>query len=304
MEHAQPDRDRLDALAAAQGGLFTRTQALTCGYTGTRIRTKCRTDDWVTVVRDVYTDRGLRITPVLRDLAARLALPGAILVGPSAARLHRIVVPSSGTFVALPSRRVHLRHVEVLRETIPPADLLEIAGSPTTTLDRAIFDCVRVLPDGTAEALLTKALQECWTTMPALASRIRDATGRHGTPRLVRLVRKVAFGSRNASQQVLTRLLQRAGVWGWRLHEPIADRWGLIGLGDVVFPTARLVVDLGLSELEPEPEQAARCEERRTRLAAAGWTTVPMSWDDLTSRPTEVIADLRAHLDRLTPIRW
>jgi hypothetical protein len=300
MNPGQPDRDRLDAYAADQRGLFTRSQALSCGYTNPRIRTKVQTGDWAVVVRDVFADRGLPVTPRLRDVAAQLALSGAVLAGPSAARWHGWDVPSAETFVALQARRPRLRHVHVLPLEVPATDVCVVDGVRVTSTERTVFDCARLLPDGAASALLTTALQECWTTMSDLATRIRDATGRHGTPRLVRLIRVVALGNRTSAQKLAGRLLQRAGIWGWTPHEPISDRWGLIGLGDLVFPEAKLVIELGIDELEV----AAPLRERHTRLAAAGWTVVNYSWSDLTTRPSDLVAELRQHLDRLTPVRW
>ncbi|MGI5179691.1 hypothetical protein ACQEVZ_25505 [Dactylosporangium sp. CA-152071] len=255
--------------------------------------------DWSPVVRDVFADRGLPVTPRLRDVAAQLALPGAVLAGPSAARWHGWEVPSTETFVAFPGRRPRLRHVHVVPVDLPATDICTVDQQQVTTPSRTVFDCARLLPDGAASALLATALQECWTTMPDLATRIRDATGRHGTPRLVRLVRMVALGNRTAAQKLAGKLLQRAGIWGWSPHEPISDRWGLIGLGDLVFPEAKLVIELGIDELEPAP-----LRERHTRLAAAGWTVVSYSWTDLTTRPSDLVAELRQHLDRLTPVRW
>jgi very-short-patch-repair endonuclease len=72
----------------------------------------------------------------------------------------------------------------------------------------------------------------------------------------------------------------------------------------VVFPVAKLVVELGVDELEPTPERAARERERQSRLAAAGWAVVRYTWADLTTRPTEVVAEMRSLLDRLAPTRW
>lgn len=302
MNPGQPDRDRLDAYAADQRGLFTRSQALSCGYTAPRIRTKLRNGDWTDVLRDVFADRGLPVIPPLRDVAALLVMPGAVLAGPSAARWHRWEVPSTETFVAFETRKPRLRQVHVLTQEVPETDVTTVDNVRVTNTERTVYDCARLLPDGSAIALLNTALQECWTTMPDLATRIRDATGRHGTPRLVRLIRSVALGNRTSALTLAGKLLQRAGIWGWVPHGPISDRWGLIGLGDMVFPDAKLVIDLGVEDLEPAP--VLLVEERRTRLAAAGWTVVKYSWSDLTSRPSDLMAELRQHLDRLTPVRW
>lgn len=66
----------------------------------------------------------------------------------------------------------------------------------------------------------------------------------------------------------------------------------------MVFPAARLVLDLGTSALPPDRGRAA------VRLAAAGWTLAAYSPVDLERRPAEVGREIRALLDRLTPTRY
>ncbi|GGM64152.1 type IV toxin-antitoxin system AbiEi family antitoxin domain-containing protein [Dactylosporangium sucinum] len=299
MNAGQPDRDRLDEHATAQRGLFTRAQAMTCGYSAYRIRTRIRDGDWVTVVRDVFTDRGRDLTPMLRDTAALLSLPGAVLAGPSAARWHGIPVPSDETVVAHP-QRIRRRGIQVLHEEPDLADVCTVDGAAATTVPRTVYDCARLMPDAVARAVLATALEESWTTVPELAGRIRAATGRHGTPRLIRLLRLAAHGEEQAALRLVRNLLQQAGIWGWIEQVPIEDRWGLIGLGDVVFPEVKLLLELKRGDLMPE---AAR-EERRTRLAAAGWSVSEITWHDLTTHPDEFVAELRASLDRLGSFRW
>src|SRR5882724_1164288 len=106
MEQAQrdreaPDRGALDLLAEDQYGLFTRAQAVTCGFSNHQIARRIREGDWVMVRRSVLTDRGRPLTPKLRDIAALLMRPDAILGGPSAARWHDIEVPSDTTYLVV-----------------------------------------------------------------------------------------------------------------------------------------------------------------------------------------------------------
>ncbi|WP_238016308.1 hypothetical protein KZZ52_00985 [Dactylosporangium sp. AC04546] len=261
---------------------------------------RIRDGDWVSVMRDVFTDRGRDLTPKLRDAASLLALPGAVLVGPSAARWHGIPVPSDDTVIAHP-QRLRRREIQVLHGQPVPADICLVDGAAVTTVPRTVYDCARLLPDAAAQAVLATALRECWTTVPDLAWRIQAATGRHGTPRLVQLFKLAAQGEEQAALHLIKKLLQLAGIWGWAEQVPIKDRWGFIGVGDLVFADAKLLLELkrGYDAL-PGPKR----EERRSRLAAAGWSVSEITWHDLTTRPDEVVAELRASLDRLAPITW
>ncbi|MET7398286.1 hypothetical protein ABZS66_32835 [Dactylosporangium sp. NPDC005572] len=262
---------------------------------------RIRDGDWVSVVRDVFTDRGREITPTVRDRASLLALPGAVLAGPSAARWHGITVPSDETVVMTHPQRVRRRGIQVLYEQPALEDVCTVDGATVTSVPRTVYDCARLLPDAVARAVLAKSLEESWITIPELAGRIRAATGRHGTPRLVRLLRQAAHGEEQATLRLIRKLLRHAGIWGWQEQLPIKDRWGLIGLGDLVFPEVKLLLDL---KRDPAALPEAMREERRTRLAAEGWSVSEITWHDLTTRPDEFVAELRASLDRLGSVRW
>ncbi|WP_432833855.1 hypothetical protein [Dactylosporangium sp. CA-092794] len=101
-----------------------------------------------------------------------------------------------------------------------------------------------------------------------------------------------------ASRHLATRLLRRAGLWSWRPDAPVADAWGPIMVGDVVFPSARLVVDFGSSSYTDPVDRA------RLRLRASGWTLATYSPTDLQRRPVTVGREIRALLDHLTPTRY
>jgi Transcriptional regulator, AbiEi antitoxin/Protein of unknown function (DUF559) len=296
----EPDRDALDEHARRQRGLFTVAQARECGFTSTQIGRRRREGDWVELRRNVLAERGLTITPQVRDMAAHLVLPGAVLAGPSAARWHDIDVPSTGTFVVLDrSQHARPREVCVFRESISEQEICVIDGVCVTTVERAVFDCIRVLPDAVAQVLLERALEVGWTSLAQLSERIGGFTSRHGAPRLVRLLRSAANGSHSASQRLGVRLLQRAGIWGWLENEPVTDRWGLVCIGDIIFPRPMLVIEFDGRAYEPDGQRPRRERERHNRLLAAGWTVLRFSWYDLSSHPDQVVATIRQTLDRL-----
>jgi hypothetical protein len=296
MQRRKPDRAALDKHVADQRGLFTRAQAAACGYSDYQIRRRRRSGEWVTVLGPVLADRGFQVTPATRDVASQLALPGSVLAGPSAARWHEMEVDSEDTYVMVGRHhRVQVPGVHAFRESLAAEDLCLVGDLFLTTPDRTVFDCARVLPDPAALDLLDRALQHGWTSVPRFGDRLSGFTSRHGAPRLVKLLRAAALGARSAAERLAARLLQRAGIWGWLANEPIADRWGTICVGDIVFPRPMLLIELEGRAEEP----VHRDRERLNRLVAAGWTALRFTWFDLTNRPDYVVATIRAMLDRL-----
>src|SRR5262245_46655723 len=127
MDQRKPDRVALDKHAADQRGLFTRAQAGACGYSEYQIRRRRTSGEWITVLGPVLADRGVQVTPLTRDVAVQLALPGSVLAGPSAARWHRMEVDSAETFVVVRrDRRVRLAGVHAFRESLPADDVSRV----------------------------------------------------------------------------------------------------------------------------------------------------------------------------------
>ena len=300
MKGQTPDREALDKHAAQQLGLVTRAQARACGFTSQQINRRLREGDWVEVRRNILAERGLPLTPMVHDVAVQLTIPGAVLAGPSAMRWHDIELPGTGTFIALDeTRHARPQGITVFRDPLPGDDICIIDDVCLTTLERSVFDCVRVLPDVVALALLGQALEHGWSTLSELAERTGRFTNRHGAPRLVRLLHKAAMGSHSAAERLATRLLERSGVWGWVQNVPIEDRWGLICIGDIVFDGPQLVIELEGRSYDPDSRRARYESQRRDRLLAAGWTALTFSWHDLSARPDDVVTETKHALDRL-----
>lgn len=294
------DATGLDKIAAEQAGLFTRAQARACGYSPYQVRRRLSVGEWRVVLGPVLAKAGLAMTPRIRDRAAHLALPQSVLAGPSAARWHGIDVDDDVPCLAVwPHDHPRLTGVRLLRQPPPQRDILLIDGVLVTTRERAVFDCLRVLAERAAVDLLDRALQRRWITMDELVSRTAGWHGRDGAPRLLKLIRLVSGGARSAAERLLGSLLVGAGITGWEGNLPIHDEDGHVGDGDVVFRRERLVVEADGWAYHVTPDRFQRDRERQNRLMAAGWTVLRFTWRDLTVRPDEVIATIRATLARL-----
>ena len=150
-------RPRLRALAACQGGLITRRQAITAGYSDNEIRSLTRSGGpWVLVRRGVYAERELleELDPYegllrLRDLAAHLTMVRPHLMShDSAARALRLATLRPAQDLVHVTRfgvggsrteegvKHHLTRVGLL-------DNLVIDGMRVTGLSRTALDVAR-----------------------------------------------------------------------------------------------------------------------------------------------------------------
>ena len=295
------DPRALNRIASRQSGLFTHRQARASGLSAYQIRRRVRSGQWRRVVGPVLAVATLPLTLAVRDRAAQLAVPGSVLAGPSAARRWSIPVEDSRTCLLVgPHAHPRVQGAIMIYEGLDPYDLWDRDGVPVTSRPRAIVDCLRMLREREGLTLLDRALQQGWISLDDLSTRARDRVGRRGTPRLVRLVRQVAGGSRSAAERLLARLLNRAGIVGWAANVEISDDRGVIGIGDVVLEKARVVIEADGFAFHTTPDRFQCDRERQNRLVAAGWTVLRFTWRDLTERPGHVVATVASVLDRRT----
>ena len=295
------DRDGLRRMAGRQFGVFTHDQAIACGYTPYQIRRRLGDGEWQRVIGQSLASAGLKVTPLIRDRAAQLSVPGSVLAGPSAARTWQVPVADGGQFLYVGTHGgSRLLGVRLLFETPDPRDVSMFQGLPTVSRAGAIVDCLRLLPEPAAATLLDRALQQRWIGLDDLAARIARRRRRHGTPRLRRLLAAVAPGQRSVAERRLGAILRGGQITGWKANVEIRDADGVIGVGDVVFDRARLVLEVDGLAFHTTPEQFQRDRERQNRLVAAGWTVLRFTWRDLTSRPAYVLATVRRVLHSLS----
>lgn len=287
-------------MAARQLGLFTRAQAMECGYSAFQIRRRLRAGDWQHVCGAVLAFRGRQVTAPVWAAAAHLAVPGSVIAGPSAALWYNLPTGTTTRWLWVgPSGRSSLTGTTLLRDPLEPEDVRIADGMRITCPARTVVDCMRVLPDTDALRLMDRALQRGWISVGELKRRVRERAGRHGTPRLARFVGAATGGSRSAAERTMVRLLRSAGITGWSANLGITDANGLIGYGDIVFPALRLVIEIDGLAFHSDPTRFQRDRSRQNRLVTAGWTVLRFTWADLRDRPTGVIAEIRAAVARL-----
>jgi hypothetical protein len=235
------------------------------------------------------------------DRAAQLSVPGSVLAAASAGRVWRIDVPDQRTFLCVgPHGRCRLPGVVALHMTPDPRDVRLSDGLPTALPGCAVVEALRLLPESDAIALLDRSLQRGWLTLDELANRVVSRVG-PGRRQLLRLLRLVVGGERSVGERLFTGLLKGAGIGGWEANVEIRDERGLIGLADVAFRKARLVVEIDGWAFHTTPVRFRRDRERQNRLVAAGWTVLRFTWRDLNERQQWVVLTVRQMLDPYRP---
>jgi very-short-patch-repair endonuclease len=281
-------------VARKQLGVFSRAQAQACGYSAYQIRRRIADGEWQLVLGTGLALAGLKITPMVRDRAAQLSVPGSVLGAYSAARTWQLSVPDEGSYLYVgPHGASRVAGVRLIYDMPRGRDICLFQGMPTLNRPAAIVDCLAALGRQPARTLLDRSLQQGWLTVDELVCRTVARVGRRGTPQLRSLLDGVVGGERSAGERRLTELLRAARITGWEANAEIRDGDRLIGVGDVVFASAKLVVEVDGLAFHVTPERFQRDRQRQNRLVAAGWTVLRFTWRDLTERPSYVVASVR-----------
>lgn len=280
-------------VAHRQDGVFTADQAVRAGATPAQVRHRRQRGVWRTVLGSGLVRSSLDDTPARRIQAAGLTWPGCVVAFSSAAAFHRLPVPDDGLLHALVGRTPRPRAGMVPhRSDVAPVDVLHVGAGAVTTVGRTVLDCLGRLGAEDAERLATWAVTREVLTTEVLDVAIEERAGRRGNRSLRHVRDQIAGGALSAAERRLHRLLARAQLVGWEADVRVFDGSGLIGRVDVLFPAAKVAIEVdGYAYHSRGAFQADRTKQNR--LVSAGYTVLRFTWADLHDRPAEVVATIR-----------
>ena len=278
--------------AAAQGGVFSRRQALAAGYTDGRIARLLAKRAWVSTIPGIYRVTGTPTTLVSRGWAVVLrAGDGALLSHLVAGRLHRIdgvpgyssldvSVPRSRRPREVPGARVH-------RVDLTRADGARAGGLPVTTPLRTVVDLARVLEVDTSARIIADALRTGAVMLDRLDEAIGSLKRRHGADRARAAYMRADPRLESVLEDDLLALVQGLGLPAVAQYE-IFQNGRFIARADLAIPELRLAIEAdgyGTHALRPGFE---RDHERLALLQAAGWTLLAFTATQIRERPNWV----------------
>ncbi|HST85785.1 MAG TPA: DUF559 domain-containing protein [Kineosporiaceae bacterium] len=289
-------------IALRQGGMFTAEQARREGWTARTVRRRIAARRWVYVAGRALAEPRPRWTPFQLAMAARLSMRGIVISHRTAAGLHGFPDPNPdeaapychviiGTHSAA-GRRIRTHLLRLAESEIQDG----ACGLRLTTPARTAVDCLAAYDFGPALDLWAWVTNGRILDHEGLLAAIGSRPRWYGTAQLRRIADLVAGGAVSHAEFRMHDLLRAAGISGWTANAPVLDEQGLIGVVDLRFEQARVVVEV--DGWRAHRSQAAFVADRRreNRLVTAGYLVLHFTWQDLTDRPAEVIAEIRAAL--------
>ncbi len=273
--------------------MFTAAQAIRAGATPAQVRHRRERGVWRRVLGSGLARSTLDDTPRRRVQAAGLTWPGCVAAFFTAAAFHGLPVPDDGLVHAFVVRAPRPRAGMVPHEyLVTSEDVVTVGAGAVTTVSRTVLDCLGRLGAEDADRLATWAVTRELLTADSLEAAISARAGKRGTRALRRALADIGDGALSAAERRMHRLLSQARVTGWEADVRVFDAGGLIGRVDVLFPAAKVVVEVdGYAYHSRAAFQTDRTKQNR--LVAAGYTVLRFTWADLHDRPREVVATIR-----------
>jgi hypothetical protein len=298
---------RLAETATGQHGAVTTSQIRDAGITAGQLRSRVQSGilirSGVHTYRDPMVDRS-----TLGDLRELVLDCGAetFVSGPTAAAMHgfdgiSLRPPFHVTVVR--GRNVQRAHHRIHTTTdLPPIDREEIAGLAVLSPTRTLLDVARFVSAATLTAALDGALRDGKTTEGLLHQRIvaLRSQGRYGIPKLIAVIEgsEASRGGHSWLERRYLELCDEAGLPRPDVQQVLARAGGHLVRVDCRFPDSNVVVELLGYRWHRTTEQMARDAERMNALVISGFVPLQFTYDQVTTRPAEVVAHTRMALGR------
>lgn len=280
-------------MAAAQCGVFSRTQALAAGYTEKQVRHLVEVGTWLRCHAGIYRVAGLPPSLAASAWVAILAAgEGARLGYRMAGKLHGLDgTPPPVYFdiaVRLGRSPRNVPRARIHRTQLAPEDIAVCQGFPVTSIARTLVDLGRSLPIETGSRIIADALRVGRTSVKALESRLASLSGATGIDRARRALASADPRLESVLERELLALLHRAGL------NPVAQYVVTVGgraiaRVDFALPGIRLAIEAdgyGTHALRPGFE---RDREKSAELQLAGWWLLSFTATQIRQRPDWVL---------------
>jgi len=119
--------------------------------------------------------------------------------------------------------------------------------------------------------------------------------GRRGWKAAAGQLGAAADRAASEAERRLVTLLHQAGLLGWQLDVEVVLPTGRYRL-DLAFVHERIAVEVDGWAWHSDVERFRANRRRQNALVLAGWTVLRFTWDDLTNRPEQVVAQIQAAL--------
>lgn len=289
-------------VSSRQRGLITREQALNLGLSEDAVFRRVASGRWWVVFPGVYAISG---SP---DEWMQILLGGCFWGAGVASHRAASAVWGLEGFRDTPveittQRRVRSPGTGVVihRQALDRKDRTIFNGIPVTTPSRTLLDLAAVADLQVVEAALQDALRKGLTTMFRLRLLLSRSggKGKPGVGGLRRLVGDNVTPRKITETRLETRLLKiisDADLPLPSIQYAIRDGRHLVARLDFAYPGDMFGIEADSFSFHSGPVDFRRDREKSNALTLRGWRILRVTWDDLVSRPSEVIESIRVSL--------
>jgi very-short-patch-repair endonuclease len=251
--------------------------------------------EWQHVLPGVYRDV---LVPETLEHAALAALlwggPDAFVSHVGAGTLYALDGLGANRVSIWTPRRFRSDIVEVHRGLVAPSDRRMRGPIRVTSPARTLVDLAAVLDDEDLTAVVEDALHRGLTT-PMSIARCLDAIGGKGRLGTARL--REILDDRGNQRPTMSKLEVR--IWRTlraRGLEPVRQHPVKCGTTtywvDCAFPQWRVAVEGFGDKFHRSPRTRKRELRRLAALATVQWRVLPVTWDEITDAPDDVVANI------------
>ncbi|MBA3906828.1 MAG: type IV toxin-antitoxin system AbiEi family antitoxin domain-containing protein [Pseudonocardiales bacterium] len=288
-------------LSAHNGGVFTRRQALTCGYPPSEVRLLLKAGLWVQLRQGIYVDHLLYdvAAPAERavlDIAAARLTVGAPTVGSHASAATAYGLPLLSSSPVTLSSRLGCRRgalsdpIDVIAAPIVADHLWSLRGVPVTNPARTLVDLADSLPLADAVVAMDDALRRRLVT----PDEVKEVAMTLGARQILPVLNAADPRSESPLESLSRVALALEGIEAPELQHVLRDLCGrFLGRVDFWWPRYRVVGEAD-GMLKYDSPDALRAEKRRQEaIEQARYRVVRWTWHEMRTAPALVAERLR-----------
>jgi hypothetical protein len=257
---------------------------------------------WTRIKPGTFLLPGFAVTPEGLLAAATAALP-AVVSHQAAGERYAMPVPSGLVVVTVPVRSTNRFPDVVVHQStdLAPDFVTVVNGLPTTTAARTVIDLASVLRRPRLGRVVEHCLISRIVTWNELVGTFRSLArrGKPGVQALRDVLESLGPGLAMAESRLeleLIRLLVAAGLPEPQLQYPLPWRTVVAGRIDLAYVSIRVIIEADGRRWHTQLERFEQDRRRDNLATLAGWRVLRFTWEDLTKRPHEIVAQVRAAL--------
>jgi very-short-patch-repair endonuclease len=186
--------------------------------------------------------------------------------------------------------------------SLPRSEIGKVGPIPVTSPTGTVIDLCGVVDEDRAEAVLEDALRRNLTSLSRLrwAAGRRAGPGRRGSAVLRRLLDERGRGYTPAASVLesrLARLIDQAGIPRPTRQYEIRDGGRLVARVDFAYPDTHIAIEADGYRFHSGRLAWQHDRARRNVLTSRGWRVLHVTWEDLRSRPGELLDEIRRALE-------